>query len=73
MTWLEALTRRPLLSSVFQFVPGPASQDDNVHDILLELTNDPSGTNQDLFHKQQPLTREMIIAVLEARVQRRLC
>ncbi len=72
MTWLQVLSKVSVLSSLFIHVEGEGTQNDNMHLMLTRITYDNKGTLNDLFFRQAPLTREMLIAILEARIRRRL-
>jgi hypothetical protein len=72
MTWLDKLRSHQVVQSIFLHVGGDATVNDNMFELLGKLTLDVEGSIQDLFHRQQPITREMIIVIIVARIRRRL-
>jgi hypothetical protein len=70
MTWLDRLRGGKLINNIFLLMQGDGTQNDRMLRTLERLTSDRASIN-DLFQRQE-YPRELIIAVLEARIQRRL-
>lgn len=70
MTYLEFITNKAV-SSVFDFVLNDSSgtKNDRMYRHLKKMTRE-DGTIDDLFHKQTIFTRDLIVYLVEKRIQR---